>query len=1215
MAAADIPTLRWGIVATGLISSWFAADIIREDRPNPAPATSSRPSAPRRAKGPGLCRQAHPPGIAHRLRQLRGGLRGPGRGRRLHRHPHAFHKQNCLDAIAHGKNVLCEKAFALNAAEARVVLDAAKAKGVFVMEAMWTRFYPLVKELQKLVHEDKILGDVHRAVCDFALAQNIASLPADSRLKNPALGAGTLLDIGIYCLTWGLLALDSGIGDGAERPQVSAQQHLVDGVDLPAGASEFCRIEGTKGTLVVEGIAASAPNSFTVNLEGQEPKTYEFEKPGFGFYFEADAVALDIAAGRKENATMPWAETIRVMEILDENRANVPPPSRRSSMPAVQGTQNKMRQRAAGVRVLHQDRGRVHPQSAPHARARGADSWLKHPPIFSGPSLRWQSDRVAPGELAIEKDLFEVAGYPATLINSEAILHWPIFEAYLAPTPDPSSSTRRTGRRITRLCRQFLAYVHIKNPVLDVAEFKCYVREATENGIGWDGPSCLVLIACSLGCLGSSDSFAEGPAGPSTPKDDQEIDAAMAYYRAAKKRLGMIESPLLSIQCQFFCGVLEMFLLRPVKAWSYFHQACVLFRNYVWIRRARDAGVAEPRPREIQRLEQRLYWSCMKSECEIRCEIPLPSSGITQFGFPDMLPSPPSGIAPSPPAHPSPETPSSQSRPLAIEPEEEKSWFYYLAEVSFRKMMNRAIATMGASGEQGWISNVHENLTHYKALDEEINIWYSHIPPPSPARPPTTPNELAHFIHHRALACREWIHRPFLYYVLHRAPDDPYMALALPLARECLDMCVRGQFAAYAFRRHHGTWFVARTTAIRALLLLAAAKSGRITLPEGQISATMHYIRFLRPPKIEVQKGQSSLSLVLVLSTDLGDALLASEANVLLNLCLFTQGRNDGHTLEPGFKTTLTWERGARVLKKTVPIPTNSWKQLLIRPADLAVAARQFSQLVSWASSSSATGRPRGLIMPVWFDFELQEESERAGRKDVCLRKLHLVGTTVLEFEEEFGDSIARHVWDGGLAAGMLLDEGPMDIIEIGCGVGVLGVGLCGMLAATRQDAGVGDYRVVMTDISEAEERATGNIRSFLAGAEKAETKTPKIRYENLDWEDGKEGSFSETVGSRAWKLAIISDCTYNTDTIPSLVGTLSKLQESVAVISSQQQQQQQQQLRVFLATKPRHSSELAFFDLMPQYGWDVKEKTLVHLLHTGCVPDPVELYLFERRS
>lgn len=342
MAAADIPTLRWGIVATGLISSWFAADIIREDRPNPrARHIIQAVGSSSLEKGQAFVAKHIPQASPTVYGSYEEVYADPNVDVVYIGTPHAFHKQNCLDAIAHGKNVLCEKAFCLNAAEARVVLDAAKAKGVFVMEAMWTRFYPLVKELQKLVHEDKILGDVHRAVCDFALAQNIASLPADSRLKNPALGAGTLLDIGIYSLTWGLLALDGGIGDGAERPKVTAQQHLVDGVDVASsilllypqgkqgilsctsfrrGPREFCRIEGTKGTLVVEGIAASAPSSFTVNLEGQEPKTYEFEKPGFGFYFEADAVALDIAAGRKENATMPWAETIRVMEILDEVR-------------------------------------------------------------------------------------------------------------------------------------------------------------------------------------------------------------------------------------------------------------------------------------------------------------------------------------------------------------------------------------------------------------------------------------------------------------------------------------------------------------------------------------------------------------------------------------------------------------------------------------------------------------------------------------------------------------------------------------------------------------------------------------------------------------------------------------------------------------------------------------------------------------------------------
>ncbi|PKS11691.1 hypothetical protein jhhlp_001679 [Lomentospora prolificans] len=339
--ASELPTVRWGIVATGLISSWFASDIIR-DRPNKqASHIIQAVGSSSLEKGKAFVEKHIPgttPSVYGSYEEV---YADPNVDVVSIGTPHAFHKQNCLDAIKHGKNVLCEKAFTLNAAEAKEVFAAAKEKGVFIMEAMWTRFYPLIKELQRLIHAEKVVGDVHRVFCDFALAQNIASLPADSRLKNPALGAGTLLDIGIYSLTYGLITLDGGVGDAAENPKIAAQQHLVDGVDVATsiillypgakqgiltcssflrGGREFCRIEGTKGTIVVEGIAASAPSSFTVNIEGQDPKKYEFEKPGFGFYFEADAVAADIAAGRKENATMPWAETVRVLEMLDEVR-------------------------------------------------------------------------------------------------------------------------------------------------------------------------------------------------------------------------------------------------------------------------------------------------------------------------------------------------------------------------------------------------------------------------------------------------------------------------------------------------------------------------------------------------------------------------------------------------------------------------------------------------------------------------------------------------------------------------------------------------------------------------------------------------------------------------------------------------------------------------------------------------------------------------------
>ena len=89
---------------------------------------------------------------------------------------------------------------------------------------------------------------------------------------------------------------------------------------------------------------------------------------------------------------------------------------------------------------------------------------------------------------------------------------------------------------------------------------------------------------------------------------------ASACYLAAKKRLGLIEPSLLSVQCLFLCGVFEMYLLKPVKAWFYFNQACIQFRNQLWGRTRKASAYDHSTPRETRRLEQRLYWSCMKSE-------------------------------------------------------------------------------------------------------------------------------------------------------------------------------------------------------------------------------------------------------------------------------------------------------------------------------------------------------------------------------------------------------------------------------------------------------------------------------------------------------------------------------------------------------------------------------------------------------------------------
>lgn len=279
--------------------------------------------------------------------------------------PHALHKQNCLDAIAAGKHVLCEKPFTVNAREAREVLAAAKVRGVFVMEAMWTRFTPLVAHLREKLFQEKIIGDVRRVFCDFGLDMDLESLGSDSRLKNPALGAGSLLDIGIYSLTWGLLSLEGE--PHRQKPHIASIQTLKYNIDTASSIlllypstgrqailtstteaktdMSFCHIEGTEGSIQVYGLAASMPSSYTVypknvisatdTIEKHSPDSgsgsssggipvdgqrFDFPQSGRGFYFEADAVALDIAANRLENGVMPHAETLRVMEMMDQIR-------------------------------------------------------------------------------------------------------------------------------------------------------------------------------------------------------------------------------------------------------------------------------------------------------------------------------------------------------------------------------------------------------------------------------------------------------------------------------------------------------------------------------------------------------------------------------------------------------------------------------------------------------------------------------------------------------------------------------------------------------------------------------------------------------------------------------------------------------------------------------------------------------------------------------
>ena len=111
----------------------------------------------------------------------------------------------------------------------------------------------------------------------------------------------------------------------------------------------------------------------------------------------------------------------------------------------------------------------------------------------------------------------------------------------------------------------------------------------------------------------------------------------------------------------------------------------------------------------------------------------------------------------------------------------------------------------------------------------------AHIPPPINTTY-VSDHELAVIVRIRGIQCREWIHRPFLYYAIHQPHDDPHLREAIPLAQECLRHCV-DLVLETPTHRQHGTWFVCRSSVTRILLFLAAARSGRFELPEGWIAA------------------------------------------------------------------------------------------------------------------------------------------------------------------------------------------------------------------------------------------------------------------------------------------------------------------------------------------------------------------------------------------
>ncbi|MCG7527707.1 Gfo/Idh/MocA family oxidoreductase [Streptomyces sp. OfavH-34-F] len=320
-------TVRWGVLATGGIAATFTADLLAMPDAEVV-AVASRTDASARAFAERF-------GIPRAYGDWAGLVADEEVDVVYVATPHSAHREAAALALEAGKHVLCEKAFTLNEREARELVKLARDRGVFLMEAMWTYCNPVVRRLAELVR-DGAIGEVRTVQADFGFA---GDLDAGHRLRDPRLGGGALLDLGVYPVSFAQLLLgepDRVQADALLSPEgVDLNTGMLLGWDSGANALLSCSIVGhhpTSATVIGTGGRIDIPHSFfhpqgfVLHRAGAEPEEIT-SGPGpqglSGMQYEAAEVMRAVRAGETESPLVPLEGSLAVMRTLDAVRDHI----------------------------------------------------------------------------------------------------------------------------------------------------------------------------------------------------------------------------------------------------------------------------------------------------------------------------------------------------------------------------------------------------------------------------------------------------------------------------------------------------------------------------------------------------------------------------------------------------------------------------------------------------------------------------------------------------------------------------------------------------------------------------------------------------------------------------------------------------------------------------------------------------------------------------
>ncbi|WP_211589023.1 Gfo/Idh/MocA family protein [Allorhizocola rhizosphaerae] len=317
MSAADI---RWGILATGGIAARFAEDVQANGMTVGAVGSRTPQKAEEFAQRFGIPRAwgswselANDPGVDVVYVAT----------------PHSHHHEASLLCLRAGKPLLVEKAFTLDLAQAQDLVTTARSLDLFLMEAMWTRTLPATLRMLELIGNGAI-GEVTAVQAAFGLG---VDFEPSHRLRDPLLGGGALLDLGVYPVTFAQLLLGTPHHVRAWshlHPEgTDARTGIVLGFPTGAVATLYCGVSGDVRAATVVGTRGRiefphgfhAADRFVLHRPGHPPE--EITTKAAGLQYQAAEVVRCLQLGLKESPLVPLEATLSVMRTLDAVRAQI----------------------------------------------------------------------------------------------------------------------------------------------------------------------------------------------------------------------------------------------------------------------------------------------------------------------------------------------------------------------------------------------------------------------------------------------------------------------------------------------------------------------------------------------------------------------------------------------------------------------------------------------------------------------------------------------------------------------------------------------------------------------------------------------------------------------------------------------------------------------------------------------------------------------------